>query len=312
VTHDVDPSGALDNAYGGLVEADSDARWAFGTGFDDPLAGVDVATPPGVDGPSLAAYSVMLADDALVMAQRLTEWCTRAPELEEEVALANIGLDLLGQTRLLLARAAAANPAAVPRLPDGSPVPPDDRLAFFRDPDAFRCVWLVELPNGDFATTVVRLVVFATWRLALLERLRGSVDPVLAAVAEKGVKEVRYHRDYAARWLLTLAGGTDVSRGRTVAALAAVWPYTAELGREQELVTELVDAGVAAEPHAVWSETVAWLRELLATAGLAEPQVVPLPGPEGRGGRDGVHTAWLPPLLEEMQSVARAHPEGRW
>ena len=209
-----------DNAYEGLVEADDDARWAFGTSFDDPLLGVDTTVPSGVDGSALAAYCLMLADDSLVLAQRLAEWTTHAPEIEEEVALANIGLDLLGQARLLLARAAAADPAVVPTLPEDSPVPQDDRLAYFRDADAFRNVGLVAQPNGDFAATMTRLLVFSAWRLALLERLRASIDPVLAAVAEKGVKEVRYHREHAARWCITLAQGTDVSRERMIAGTA--------------------------------------------------------------------------------------------
>ena len=132
-----------DNAYTSLVEADDDARWAFGTSFDDPLAGVDTTVPTGVDAHALAIYCLMLADDALVLAQRLGEWTTHAPELEEEVALANIGLDLLGQARLLLARAAAADAHVVPVLPEDSPVPVDDRLAFFRDAGAFRNVELV-------------------------------------------------------------------------------------------------------------------------------------------------------------------------
>jgi ring-1,2-phenylacetyl-CoA epoxidase subunit PaaC len=161
-------------AYTSLVEADDDARWAFGTSFDDPLAGVDTTVPRGVDATALATYCLMLADDALVLAQRLGEWTTHAPEIEEEVALANIGLDLLGQARLLLARAAAADPGVVPALPEGSPVPVDDRLAFFRDAGAFRNVHLVEQPNGDFAATMARLLVFSAWRLALLDHRRGG------------------------------------------------------------------------------------------------------------------------------------------
>ena len=152
-------------AYTSLVEADDDARWAFGTSFDDPLAGVDTTVPSGVDGTALAAYCLMLGDDSLVLAQRLAEWTTHAPELEEEVALANIALDLLGQARLLLARAAAADPGVVPTLPEDSPVPTDDRLAYFRDADAFRHVALVAQPNGDFAATMVRLLVFSSCAL---------------------------------------------------------------------------------------------------------------------------------------------------
>jgi hypothetical protein len=189
-----------DNAYTGLIEAEDDARWAFGTSFDDPLAGVDTTLPADVDGAALAAYCLMLGDDALVSAQRLAEWSTHAPELEEEVALANIGLDLLGQARLLLARAAAADFHVVPALPEGSPVPAEDALAFFRDEHAYRNVRLTEQDNGDFARSMARLLVFSTWRLAVLQRLTASRDAVLAAVASKGVKELTYHRDYAARW----------------------------------------------------------------------------------------------------------------
>ncbi len=166
-----------DNAYTSLVEADDDARWAFGTSFDDPLAGMDTSVPAGVDAAELAGFCLMLGDDALVLAQRLGEWTTRAPEIEEEVALANIGLDLLGQARLLLARAAAADPGVVPVLPAGSPVPADDRLAFFRDAGDFRHVHLVEQPNGDFAATMARLLVFSAWRHALLARLQLVAGP---------------------------------------------------------------------------------------------------------------------------------------
>ena len=283
-----------DNAYTSLVEADDDARWAFGTSFDDPLAGVDTTVPSGVDASALARYCLMLADDALVLAQRLAEWTTHAPELEEEVALANIGLDLLGQARLLLARAAAADPSIVPSLPEGSPVPPDDRLAFFRDPDAFLNVHLVEQPRGDFAATMARLLVFSAWRLALLEQLRSSPDPVLAAVAEKGVKEVRYHREHAARWCITLAQGTDVSRERMIAGLRVVWPDVAEL------------AGT--DPADAFDEAMRVVDQVLDAAGLERPDV---PSADGRG-RDGIHTELFAALLDEMQGLARQHPMGRW
>ena len=190
----------FDNAYEALTE-ENDPRWAFGTGFADPLAGVDTAVPAGVGGDDLAAYCLMLGDDALVMSHRLQQWCTNAPMLEDELALANIALDLLGQARLLLTRAGAA---------DGSGRT-EDSLAYFRGPGEFRNVRLVELGNGDFAECVVRLLVFATWRLALLQRLTASADPVLAAISAKGVKEVTYHRDYAAQWAVRLGDGTTES-----------------------------------------------------------------------------------------------------
>ena len=156
----------------------------------------------------LAAYCLALGDDALILSHRLSEWCSRAPDLEEDIALANIALDLLGQARLLLARAAAADPSLVPVLPEGSPVPAEDALAFFRDAHEFRNVCLVELPNGDFAETICRLLVFSTHRLALFQRLSSHPDAVLRAVAAKGVKELAYHRDFAGRWFVTLAQGT--------------------------------------------------------------------------------------------------------
>ena len=279
-THEPDDH---DSAYAGLLVNDS--HWAFGTDFEDPLAGVDTTVPEGIDAPELAAYCLALGDDALVLSHRLAEWCSRAPDLEEDIALANIALDLLGQARLLLARAAAADPSVVPALPDGSPVPDEDRLAFFRDDRDFRNICLVELPNGDFAETVCRVLVFATYRLALFDRLTSHPDAVLRAVAAKGVKELAYHRDFAGRWFVTLAGGTPESRRRLEAGLARVWAYRHELGEDPE------------------AEAV--LAHVLATSGVAVPEVRPI-------STVGGHTEHLSRLLAEMQVVARAHPEGQW
>ncbi|MEO8815073.1 MAG: 1,2-phenylacetyl-CoA epoxidase subunit PaaC [Mycobacterium sp.] len=298
-----------DSAYAGLVDVAADDQWAFGTGFDDPLAGVDTTLSDGVDGVDLAVYCLMLADDALIAAQRLTEWVTRAPELEEEVALANIGLDLLGQARLLLARAAAADPTTVPVLPQGSPVPAEDALAFFRDEPQFRNVRLVEADNGDFATSITRLLVFSSYRLALLDRLRGSCDSVLAAVAAKGVKEVTYHRDYAARWLITLACGTAESRRRIDAALDAVWPYVDELFTSHPVEARLAAAGAGVDPAALRCEFDTVLTQVFHAAELPPPAAA---AEAGRAGRDGVHTEAMGYLLAEMQCVARAHPLGQW
>ena len=304
-----------DSVYAGLLLDDAhgaDGTWAFGTSFEDPLAGVDTTVPDGVDRADLAAYCLMLGDDALVLSHRLSEWCSRAPDLEEDVALANVALDLLGQARLLLARAAAADPGVVPVLPAGSPVPAEDALAFFRDDRAFRNVRMAELPNGDFGETVARLLVLSAWRLALLQRLAHSRDAVLAAVAAKGVKEVAYHRDFAGRWFVVLARGTAESRRRLRAGLEAVWPYVAELTASTEVEQRVAAADVGVDPVDVGGELAGVLEEVLTAADLERATVAAAAGVAGRAGRDGVHTEALGRLLAEMQVVARAHPRGRW
>ncbi len=301
-----------DSVYDEELLGGDSAHWAFGTSFEDPLAGVDTTVPDDVDASALATYCLMLGDDALVYSHRLSEWCSRAPDLEEDIALANIALDLLGQARLLLARAAAADPAVVPVLPEGSPVPPEDALAFFRTDQQLRSTRLVEGANGDFAVTIARLLLFSTWRLALLERLRRSRDPVLAAIAEKGVKEVTYHRDYAGRWFLTLAQGTDESRSRLLAALPVVWAFHDELLTPHPVESELAAVGAGVDPTDVAAEVGAVIDQVLSASGIDRPEV-PQVGPVAGGrGRDGRHTEELSHLLAEMQSVARAHPLGQW
>ena len=299
-----------DSVYDGLLV--DDAHWAFGGDFDDPLAGVDTTVPDGVDPSDLAAYCLMLGDDALVLSQRLSEWSSRAPDLEQDVMLTNVALDLLGQARLLLARAAAASPDVVPALPDGSPVPDEDRLAFFRDDLAFRNVRLVELPNGDFAEAMARLLLFSTHRLALLADLRSSRDAVLAAVAAKGTKEVTYHRDVAARWCVTLAHGTAESRARLVAAIDGLWPWWSELVEPHPVAGAVASAGVGVDFASLAPACDAVLAEVLTACGLDRPEVAPRGGLQGRKGRDGAHTEALSRMLAEMQSVARAHPMGQW
>jgi len=258
-----------------------------------------------VDPADLAAYCLMLGDDALVLAQRLSHWCSRAPDLEEDIALANVALDLLGQARLLLARAAVVDPSVVPP----SVQPADDALAYFRPAGEFRNVLLVEGVDVDFADAVVRLLLFSVHRLAVLERLTGSRDAVLAAVAAKGVKEVAYHRDHAARWVVTLARGTDESRRRLLAALDRLWPLVPELTAAHPIERRAAAAGAGVDPSTVEGEAVTVLAEVLAAAGVDRPGAAP----DGHGGgRDGRHTAALVELLAEMQEVARAHPEGTW
>lgn len=291
---------AFDNAYEALADARDDARWAFGTGFDDPLSGVDTTVPPDVDGADLARYCLMLGDDALVLSHRLQEWCTRAPELEDEVAIANIGLDLLGQARLLLARAGKA----------GGSGRGEDHYAYFRAEHEFRNVRLAEREHGDFAQLVVTLLVLTTWRLAVFQRLRDSADPVLAAIAHKGVSELTYHRDYAAQWVVRLGDGTETSHTRVTAAFDDVWPLVAELFDTHEVERGL--SGVAVDPADTRGEFDDVLAQVLSAATVPPPQTPPNAGVAGGKGRDGRHTEAMGYLLAELQSVARAHPEGAW
>ena len=300
-----------ESVYDGLFGGD-DSQWAFGTDFEDPLAGVDTTLPEGVDGHALATYCLMLGDDALVASHRLSQWTSNAPDLEDDIALANIALDLLGQARLLLARAAAADPSLVPALPDGSPVPPEDALAFFRDEAGFRNVRLVEQDNGDFAATIARLLLFSSYRLALLERLVTSRDTVLSAIAAKGVKETTYHRDYAGRWFVTLAGGTEESRRRLEAGLRLVLPLHDELFRSHPVERALAEQGVGVDPAGLAAEVGVVLEQVFSVAGTERPELPQTGSVAGGTGRDGRHSETMGRLLAEMQVVARAHPLGRW
>jgi ring-1,2-phenylacetyl-CoA epoxidase subunit PaaC len=293
------------NAYRSLADTvdHDDPRWAFGSGVEDVQAEISSAVPDGVDPGDLAQYALMLGDDALVCSQRLAEWVSNAPELEEEVALANIALDLLGQARVLLARAGHVEGAGRD----------EDALAYLRPEPDFRNVALAELPDDlDFARAVARLLLFSTWRLALLHRLLNSRDPVVAAVAAKGVKELTYHRDYAARWTLRLGDGTDESHRRMQAGLDAVWPYLEEAFRTSDVERRLAAAGVAVDPAQTRDEVEAVLDEVITKATLTRPAVPPVGTVGGRGGRQGLHTEHLGHVLAEMQSLARQHPGATW
>ncbi len=299
-----------ETVYDALGNASGDEQhWAFGTGFDDPLAGVDTTVPEGVDPADLGAYCLMLGDDALVLAQRLTQWITAAPELEEEVALANIALDLLGQARLLLSRAGSVGVLGRSRDRAPATVPDEDALAYFRDAGEFRNTALVEAPNGDFARTIVRLLVAATVRLAVFARLRDSRDPVLAAIAAKGVAELAYHRDHAARWLLRLGDGTDESHRRAQDGVAAVWPLLAGLFTPTGVETRLTAAGVGVDPAAVRDEVREVLGTVLRQALLDAPAWPDDAPPRGRLGEHGPE---LPELLATLQGLAREHPAATW
>jgi ring-1,2-phenylacetyl-CoA epoxidase subunit PaaC len=242
----------------------------------------------------VAEYALWLGDDALILSQQLGMWIARAPELEEDVALANIALDLLGHARSLLRYAGTA---------DGRT---EDDLAYFRDEAQFRSAWLFEQPNGDFAQTIARQLAASAYLFELYSALRLSTDATLAAIAEKSLKEVDYHRDHAVQWTLRLAGGTEESRRRMVRAVDTVWPYVDELFRDEPLIDRL--EGVAVRPSALREGFDATIDAVFAEAELERPQGQP----SAAGGRRGIHFPALGRILAEMQVLARQHPGATW
>jgi ring-1,2-phenylacetyl-CoA epoxidase subunit PaaC len=243
----------------------------------------------------LFTYTLRLGDDALIAAQRTAEWIAAAPQLEEDVALGNIGLDQLGQARALLQYAAEVEGAGRT----------EDDLAYFRDERDFLNLQLCELPNGDFGHTMARLLYFATYQHLLYEQLLGSADETLAGVAGKAVKEVAYHVDHATQWVLRLGDGTDESHRRMQAGLDAFWPYTGEMFASDALVQRL---DVAVDPAGLEEE---WVRRVTRVIDESTCER-PTSSYQHTGGRDGKHTEHLGYLLAELQHVARSHPGATW
>jgi ring-1,2-phenylacetyl-CoA epoxidase subunit PaaC len=241
---------------------------------------------------------VALADDALVSAQRMGWWISRAPQLEEDVALANIGLDQLGQARALLAHAGVLEGAGRG----------EDDLAYFRDEREFRNVHLVEREQTDFGVAMARLLLFAAWQRELYAALCSSSDATVAGVAGKAVKEVAYHLDHAAHWVLRLGDGTEESHVRMQAALDGEWRYLDELFDATWLDPALVADGVAVDPATLRDPVLGHIVPVVQQATLSVPEVPPASG----GGRRGLHTEQMGYLLAEMQHLARSHPGATW
>jgi ring-1,2-phenylacetyl-CoA epoxidase subunit PaaC len=249
-----------------------------------------------------AEYALRLGDDALILAQRLGHWISRAPELEEDIALGNIALDQLGHARSFLSYAGGA------MMNDDGSARSEDDLAYFRREHEFRSVQLFEQPNGDFAATIARQFVVSYYQFLLYSRLTESKDATLAAIAAKAVKEVDYHRDHAAQWVLRLAGGTEESRQRMVHGFRIMWPYVEELFRDDALTERLAGAGIAVAPSSLREDFDRLTGEILNEAELEVPDVPAAPG----GGRQGRHSEHLGYILAEMQVLAREHPGASW
>jgi len=246
----------------------------------------------------LFTYVLRLADDHLINAQRLGEWCGHAPTLEEDLSLANIGLDLLGQARALYTYAGEVE----------SEGRTEDELAFLRPEREYLNVLLVEQPNGDFAHTIARQLFYATYMLPFWEAMRASRDETLAAIAAKAAKEVTYHLRHASEWTIRLGDGTDESRQRMITALDDLVSYTGELFETDNVTDAIVDASIGCDPamlREAWDATIA---EVLARAKLEMPSA-PWMQAGGRGGR---HTEHFGHLLSELQYMQRTYPDMVW
>lgn len=254
----------------------------------------DIASSGVQASEDVARYALYLGDDALMLGQRLSHWISRAPELEEDIALANIALDLIGHARFFLTYAGTAWGKT------------EDDLAYLRNEEEFRSVRLVEQENGDFAQTIARQLIFSYYQYELYRRLINSTDETLAAIAAKALKEIEYHQDHASQWLLRLGMGTEESHRRMQDGLYYMWPYIEELFTDDELIISL--DGIAVHPSTLRDDFTARITAMIKQAELTVPDV-----PAARGGdRSGRFSEARGRILAEMQVLARAHPGATW
>lgn len=254
-------------------------------------------------------YLLHLADNALILGQRNAEWCGHGPILEEDLALGNMSLDLIGQARLLYQHVAALKN-------DGST---EDGLAYFRDVPDFRNYTMLELPHStamaptaandrDYAATIVRNFLYSTLMVLLWEQLQASKDAQLAAIAAKSLKEARYHLRHSRDWLMRLGDGTEESHARTQKALDHFLPYVQEFWSSSDMEAAAAQAGVGVDLASLQGAFNAYLDDALAEATLKRPAA----GGHVSTGKLGLHSEHLGFVLAEMQSLARAHPQGAW
>ena len=249
----------------------------------------------------LVQYLLRLGDDRLVLGHRLSEWCGHGPILEEDIALSNVALDLLGQATMLLRLAGEVEGQGRT----------EDTLAYFREVVDFRNCQLVELPRGDFAFTIARQFLFDVYAVVMLDALSSSGHTELAAIAAKSLKEAKYHVRHSGEWMLKLGDGTDESHRRVQRALDELWRFTPELFAADDVDRAMHEAGIGPDPGALHGSWDSLVRDVVARATLTLPTAPPR-RPGTRGGRAGVHTEALGHMLAEMQIVARSHPGATW
>ncbi|MGR6900411.1 1,2-phenylacetyl-CoA epoxidase subunit PaaC [Glutamicibacter sp. BSL13] len=274
--------------------------------FGDALASATRVTPGNALRPediaqdgvkpseAVAQYALRLGDDSLILSQRMAHWVSRAPELEEDVALGNITLDLLGHARSFLTYAGLAWDKT------------EDELAYFREEEDFTSLHIVEQDNGHFGVTIIRMLFVSTFQMLLYRELMNSSDETLAAIAAKAEKEVHYHHDHAEQWTIRLGLGTEESAAKMRHALEIMWPYVSEMFADEPLHGEL--EGIAVRPSTLRAAWDAEITRVLDAAGLEAPQV-----PQAMcRGRQGEHSEYLGYILAEMQVLARKHPGATW
>ncbi|HEY3177263.1 MAG TPA: 1,2-phenylacetyl-CoA epoxidase subunit PaaC [Casimicrobiaceae bacterium] len=255
---------------------------------------------------TLFEYVLRFADSDLVLAQRLGEWAGKAPILEEDIALTNVGLDLLGQARLWFAYAGEVETKW--RGCGRS----EDELAFLRDGSAFRNLLLTEQPNGTYADTIARQFYFDQWHFLVLQALSSSTDLRVAEIAAKGAKEVAYHIERSADWVIRLGDGTEESHRKMQKALDDLWMYTGEMFEPDSVDLTLIETGIAADVRALHAPWLSNIARVFDQATLVMPTAAWMQGANGRGGKQGVHTEHLGHMLAEMQSMQRAYPGLQW
>ena len=246
----------------------------------------------------LFVYTLALADDALVLGHRLSEWSGKAPMLEEDIALSNLGLDLIGQARLFYTYAGEIEGGGRE----------EDALAYLRDEHEYMNLLIVEQPNGDFAVTIVRHLLYAAFMHPYYQALQRSTDARLAEIAAKAVKEMAYHVRHASEWVIRLGDGTEESHRRAQAALDDLWMYTGEVFAMSEAERDLTQRGIAADRAGIKPGWDAAIDRVLAEATLKRPADRSMQN----GGRTSRHTEHLGPMLAEMQVLHRAHPAAKW
>lgn len=262
----------------------------------DAMTPEDVVASGQVASDAVANYALMLADDSLMLAQRLGWWISRGPEMEEDIALGNIGLDLLGHARFFYSYAGTAWGKT------------EDDLAYFRTEEEFRSAAIMEQENGDFAQTIARHLIVSYYLIGLYSKLESSADQMLASIAAKAVKELEYHVDHANQWVLRLGDGTEESHRRMQDGLNYMWPYVNEIFEDLPLHTELAAQGIAVLPSELRADFDTRVEAVIEAATLTVPAV-----PQAVSGhRTGSFSEYRGFILAEMQSLARQHPGATW